>query len=77
MISCCQSLNVLAFLFILRFTTSKGFETMVKELYDLAGQHESIAEALQNNVCKELLDTVQTLKQERKKVAISNFSVAI
>lgn len=50
------------------FTTSKGFETMVRELYDLAGQHESIAEALQNNVCKELLDTVQTLKQERKKL---------
>jgi len=76
-ISCLKSIDLQVLLFALRFTTSKGFETMVKELHDLAGQHESIAEALQNNVCKDLLDTIQTIKQERKKVTISDSSLFV
>lgn len=50
------------------FTIIKGFETMVKELHDLAGQHESISENLQNGVCKDVHELIQSLKQERKKL---------
>lgn len=50
------------------FSTSRGFDAVVKELYDLAGQHESIAETLQNNVCKDLLELVHNMKQEKKKL---------
>lgn len=41
---------------------------MVKELHDLAGQHESISENLQNGVCKDVVELIHNLKQERKKV---------
>ena len=41
---------------------------MVKELNDLAGQHEVIAESLANSVLKELQTASQEVKQERKRV---------
>jgi len=41
---------------------------MVKEVNDLAGQHECIAENLSNNVLKELQTSIVETKQERKKV---------
>ena len=41
---------------------------MIKELHDLAGQHEVIAENLQGTVSKELHALIAELKQERRKV---------
>lgn len=44
---------------------------MVKEIHDLAGQHEVIAENLQSVVSKDLQTLILELKQERKKVSSS------
>jgi len=46
----------------------KGFFEMTKELQDLAGQHDSIAESLSKLVLKDLQTTIQEVKQERKRV---------
>ncbi len=41
---------------------------MVKEVHDVAGQHELISENLQVCVLKELQNLMVELKQERKQV---------
>jgi hypothetical protein len=41
---------------------------MVKEIHDLAGQHEVIAENLMSTVNRDLQALISELKQERKKV---------
>jgi len=46
----------------------KGFYTMVKELTDLAGQHEQIAENMASTILKDMQTAVQEVKQERKRV---------
>ena len=43
---------------------------MVKEIHDLAGQHEVIAENLQTSVSQDLHMLISELKQERKKVSL-------
>ena len=53
---------------ICSFSWSRAFVSVVKELNDIAGQHESIAENLQTNVAKEMTALVGDLKSERKKV---------
>ena len=53
---------------IYSFSWSRAFVSVVKELNDIAGQHESIAENLQTNVAKEMTALVGDLKSERKKV---------
>lgn len=51
-----------------RFTCSRGFYAMVKEVNDFAGQHEVICENLTNTVLRELQSSIQENKQERKRV---------
>jgi len=46
----------------------QGFIAMMKELHDLAGQHDHIAESMSKLVLKELQTAIQELKQERKRV---------
>ena len=58
-----------------RFTCMQGFVAMMKELQDLAGQHDYIAEALTKSVLKELQTTIQDMKQERKRVNEKPYSV--
>ena len=43
---------------------------MINELHDIAGQHEVIAESLSGKVQRELIDLINTVKQERKKVRL-------
>jgi len=40
----------------------------MKEVCDLAGQHEVVAENMQSNVIRELTIFVKDFKEERKKV---------
>ncbi|XP_059149210.1 formin-binding protein 1-like [Physella acuta] len=49
------------------FTWSRAFLDMLKEVYDMAGQHEVIAENIQGTVNKNVSDLVQELKTDRKK----------
>jgi ribosomal protein L18E len=44
---------------------------MLKELHDLAGQHEVIAENTQSQVLKDLQTLITETKQQRKKVSLS------
>jgi len=46
----------------------RGFFAMVKEMSDLAGQHECIAENMSSSILKDLHTAVQEAKQERKRV---------
>ncbi|XP_052093608.1 formin-binding protein 1-like isoform X5 [Mytilus californianus] len=50
-----------------QFSWAKAFWDLLKELHDLAGQHEVIAENTQGNVIKDLNNLVQDYKQDRKK----------
>ncbi|KAK7504998.1 hypothetical protein BaRGS_00003568, partial [Batillaria attramentaria] len=50
-----------------QLTWAKSFVDMVKEIHDLAGQHEVIAENLQSTVSRDLQNLITELKQERKK----------
>lgn len=43
---------------------------MIKEVHDIAGQHEVIAESLQGTVYKDLQNLMTELKQDRKKVSV-------
>lgn len=52
--------------FTYRFTTCIAFKSLIKEVNDLAGQHEVIAEELQAKVITELTALVKDLKEERK-----------
>ncbi|XP_071096078.1 cdc42-interacting protein 4 homolog [Haliotis cracherodii] len=49
------------------FTWSRAFVDMVKELHDIAGQHEMVAENLQGTVFKDLQALIGELRQERKR----------
>ncbi|XP_046560841.1 formin-binding protein 1-like isoform X1 [Haliotis rubra] len=49
------------------FSWSRAFVDMVKELHDIAGQHEMVAENLQGTVFKDLQGLITELRQERKK----------
>ncbi|ESP04508.1 hypothetical protein LOTGIDRAFT_136131, partial [Lottia gigantea] len=50
-----------------QFSSAKGFVEMIKELHDIASQHEMIAENLQGVVMKEMQALIGEIKQERKK----------
>ncbi|CAG2204364.1 FNBP1 [Mytilus edulis] len=50
-----------------QFSWAKAFWDLLKELHDLAGQHEVIAENTQGNVMKDLSNLIQDYKQDRKK----------
>lgn len=50
-----------------QLTWSRAFVDMVKEIHDLAGQHEVIAENIQSTVSRDLQNLITELKQERKK----------
>jgi len=41
---------------------------MVKELTDLAGQHEQIADNMSSIILKDMQTAIQEVKQERKRV---------
>lgn len=41
---------------------------MIHELYDMAGQHDMIADNLNADIMAKLLTCIQELKQDRKKV---------
>ena len=45
-----------------------GFSHLIKEIHDVAGQHEVIAENLTNNVQRSLQNLIKELKQERARV---------
>ena len=45
---------------------------MLKELHDLAGQHEVIAENIQGQLVQEAQKLVQDMKNERRKVRLSS-----
>lgn len=51
-----------------RFCQYQAFLQVVKELNDLAGQREVVAENLTTCICVELSKYIQELKQERKAV---------
>jgi hypothetical protein len=51
-----------------RFTYAKYFVSVIKELIDIAGQHESIAENVTSQVVTDLQQLVHTLRQDRKRV---------
>ena len=46
---------------------------MIKELSDLAGQHEQVAENMTSLIVKDLQTAVQEVKQERKRVGQKKF----
>ncbi|CAG5124279.1 unnamed protein product, partial [Candidula unifasciata] len=49
------------------FTWSHAFVDMLKEIFDMAGQHEVVAENLQGAVIKNMQDLILELKTDRKK----------
>lgn len=53
---------------LFRFCHYQAFLQVVKELNDLAGQREIVAENLLTQICVELTKYSQELKQERKSV---------
>ena len=53
---------------LFRFTCTKGFLQMMKEIHDIAGQHEVIAENLGGTIVQDIHSLATELKQERKKV---------
>ena len=57
-------------LWYVRFTCMKGLFAMMKELQDLAGQHEQVAESMSKVVLKDLQTAIQEVKQERKRVIV-------
>jgi len=54
-----------------RFTCVLGFNRMLTELNDIAGQHETVAEKLTNVVILTLQSSIHDIKRERKKVSIT------
>ncbi|XP_013389246.1 formin-binding protein 1-like isoform X2 [Lingula anatina] len=49
------------------FSVVQGFLAMLKEVHDIAGQHELISENMASSVIKEVLSLAHEVKQERKK----------
>jgi hypothetical protein len=54
-----------------RFTYAKYFVSVIKELIDIAGQHESIAENVTSQIVTDLQQLVHTLRQDRKRVGFT------
>ncbi|XP_054714349.1 formin-binding protein 1-like isoform X2 [Uloborus diversus] len=50
-----------------QFSTSIAFVKMLKEIVDIAGQHEIISEAYSGSLMTEIIDLTRELKEERKK----------
>lgn len=50
-----------------QFSWARAFWDMLKELHDLAGQHEVIAENTQGNLIKDINTLITDYKQDRKK----------
>ncbi|KAL5012369.1 hypothetical protein ScPMuIL_010920 [Solemya velum] len=50
-----------------QYTWARGFADMLKEIHDMAGQHEVVAENTQSLVLKDLQQLIVDLKTERKK----------
>jgi hypothetical protein len=55
-------------IFFSRFTWARAFLDMLKEVHDMAGQHEVIAENTQGQLIGELQKCVGELKTDRRKV---------
>lgn len=49
-----------------RFTTWRAFRDMLKEITDLAGQRERVAETFEEQIIHGILILAKTLKDERK-----------
>ncbi|KAF5300609.1 hypothetical protein FQR65_LT09141 [Abscondita terminalis] len=50
-----------------QYSSCKAFKLLMDEVNDLAGQHEVVAENLQENVIKELTALIKDLRDERKR----------
>ncbi|KAL8562925.1 hypothetical protein ACOMHN_004617 [Nucella lapillus] len=59
----------------LQFTWAGSFADMVREVHDMAGQHEVIAESLQTALSRDLQAALAEFKQERKKHKMGQCSV--
>ena len=53
------------------FSLQTGFQRLLTEVNDLAGQHESISEKLADEVAKNVLRLAAELRHERKTVICS------
>jgi len=51
-----------------RFSYAKGFLDLLKEVNDIAGQHEVIAENFSTAIMKQLHTLIQQLKTDKKRV---------
>lgn len=51
-----------------RFSWARGFQDMLKEVHDMAGQHEVIAENTQTQLIQDIQKCVAELKSDRRKV---------
>ena len=58
----------LNYILIHRFTCTRAYKSLLRELGDQAGQHELIAENLSTTVVMELSTLVKQLKDDRRKV---------
>ncbi|XP_052790717.1 cdc42-interacting protein 4 homolog isoform X2 [Mya arenaria] len=58
-----------------QFTAAQGFLNMLKEVHDMAGQHEVIAENTQQQLIVDIQKCVIELKQERKKALVEGSKV--
>jgi len=57
-----------------RFTCVLGFNKVLTELNDIAGQRETVAEKLTSSVMSTLQSSIHDIKQERKKVWSTYFA---
>ena len=57
-----------------RYSWAARFWDVLKELHDLAGQHEVIAENTQGQVMKDVQSLIVEMKQQRRKVEIRDFT---
>ena len=63
----CNPILILLFLCLPRFSSLIAFKNVLKEVADLAGQREVVAENLQNQVLQGILLLAKNLREERKK----------
>jgi Tfp pilus assembly protein PilO len=54
-------------LFVIRYTFTMGFTSTLKELHDLASQHELIAETIREQSIKPIQITIRQCREQRKK----------
>lgn len=57
---------------LIRFSSHQAFRNMLKEINDLAGQREVVAESLQSNIIQKITLLSKTLREERKVWLIIN-----